>query len=232
MPVAGRLGRNPQHLGDLAVGQLLEMAQRDHLAVDRLHLIERLLDLESHLGADQRLAGGGEPAQELGRQRGRAGLGQGAAMERDLAVGVPHRRAEVAAVDPLHPLADNQAEPEIDGQLGPAADVLRHLLGQVEIGFLEDVGGIHAAPGAGGRGGGGPSGGAACGSGRRARPAPPCRPPRPAAAARRSRRVDQTAWCPYQDYLRIGDDYTPRFRPHDPAAADTAHPAIAPSAQS
>ena len=65
------------------------MAQRQDLAVERFHGVERLLEQELLLGA-----GGGlvvvapAAAQQMGGQRDRGGLGQGAAVERDIAADV------------------------------------------------------------------------------------------------------------------------------------------------
>ena len=44
------------------------MPQRDDLAIHRVHLVQGLLKLKLDLGAGDRLAGGGEPAEQLGRQ--------------------------------------------------------------------------------------------------------------------------------------------------------------------
>src|SRR5262245_18761071 len=59
----GRL-RQTQHGGCIAVAQLLEVAQGEHLAVERVHPVERLLEAQLSLGADGGLRGTGEPAEE------------------------------------------------------------------------------------------------------------------------------------------------------------------------
>ncbi len=43
-------GRDPQDLGRLGPAELLEMPQREDLAVDRVEAVERLLDPEEPLG--------------------------------------------------------------------------------------------------------------------------------------------------------------------------------------
>ncbi len=50
VPFAGSRTFQAQYLGNLGVGQFLEMPQRDDLAVDRLHIVERGLDLDLNLG--------------------------------------------------------------------------------------------------------------------------------------------------------------------------------------
>jgi hypothetical protein len=62
-----------------------------------------------------RLAGGGEPPEQLGRQRRGTGLGQGAVVERGLTAGIADRGAEVVAVDLRELLAGDQPEPEVGG---------------------------------------------------------------------------------------------------------------------
>ena len=88
-----------QHLGDLGGAELLEVLQGQHLAVDRVHAVERLLHQQAGLGLDGGLRRRGQRAQQLGRQRDRVGHRQAAAVQRDLAVGVAELGAEVAAVD-------------------------------------------------------------------------------------------------------------------------------------
>ena len=100
--------------------------------------------MELPLGADRRLAGRGEPPQQLRRQRRRAGLGQGAAVERDLPPGVAHGGAEVLAVDLRQPLAGDQPQPQVGGH-GAVAREVGQPGGKVEIGVLKDVGGIDPA---------------------------------------------------------------------------------------
>ena len=54
----------------LVVGQVLEVAQDQDLAVDRVHAVERLLHDQSVLGPDGRLAGAGHRPEQLRGQRG------------------------------------------------------------------------------------------------------------------------------------------------------------------
>src|SRR5262249_1084163 len=88
--VVGRGLRQAEALGGLAVAQFLEMPQGQDLATHRVHAVEHGLELELPLGAHGGVAGGGEPPQQLRRQRDGAGLRQGAAVERHLAAGVAH----------------------------------------------------------------------------------------------------------------------------------------------
>ena len=117
------------------------MPQGDDLAVDRLHAVEGGLDLDLDLGPRDGLARRGVAAQQLGRQRDRAGLRQGPLVQRDLAAGIPHGRAQVLAMDPHHPLTGHQPQPEEERHLA-LGQVVRQLLGDVEIRLLEHVGGI------------------------------------------------------------------------------------------
>ena len=97
------------------------MLQGQHLAVDRVHAVERLLDEQAGLGLDRGLRRRGERAQELGRQRDRVGQRQAAAVQGDLAVGVAELGAEVAAVD-LGQLQRGQVpQPEEERQHGSRA---------------------------------------------------------------------------------------------------------------
>ena len=56
-----------QHLGGLGLAQLLEVAQGQHLAVERVHAVERLLEADLQLGPDGGLARPGLVAQAAGR---------------------------------------------------------------------------------------------------------------------------------------------------------------------
>ena len=141
VPLAGRRDLQAQDLGHLGVGQLLEMPQGDDLPVERIHAVEGGLDLDLDLGPRERLARRGVMAQQLGRQRDRAGLRQRPLVQRDLATGIPHRRAQMLAMDPHQPLPGHQPQPEEERHLA-LGQVMRQLLGDVEIRLLEHVGGI------------------------------------------------------------------------------------------
>ena len=101
-----------QRLGRLGAAELLEVPQRQHLAVDRVEAVQRLLDPQEPLGPLRGLRGRGLPAQQHRGQRGGAGLRQRLAVERDLPAGVAHPGAEVMAVERRQPLADEQPQPE------------------------------------------------------------------------------------------------------------------------
>jgi hypothetical protein len=67
--------------------------------------------------------------------------------ERDLQGGVAHADADVVAVEGQQGLFGEEAEPEEGRHRGPR-DVLAGATGDLEVGLLEDVGGIDAALGA------------------------------------------------------------------------------------
>ena len=136
----GRL-LDAQHPGRLGGGQLLEVAQRQDLAVDRVECVERLLEPEDPLGPDDRLGRRRVPAEQLGRQRGGARRRQGAAVQRDLPAGVAHLGAQVVPVQLHQPLADHQAEPEEQRELR-IAEVLLQPLGHLDVRLLDHVRGV------------------------------------------------------------------------------------------
>ena len=78
------------------------------------------------------------PAQKLGRQRGRARLGQGAAIEADLAAGVAGRGPQVLPVLVQQPLAGQEPEPEEERHRRVLA-VLRQPAGRIEARLLDDI---------------------------------------------------------------------------------------------
>src|SRR5439155_881829 len=65
---AGTRRRDLQRRGGLVVVELLEVPQGEHLAVHRVHAVEGLLQAQLHLGADGRLQGGRDLAQQAGGQ--------------------------------------------------------------------------------------------------------------------------------------------------------------------
>jgi len=88
----------PSTLGRLDVGQLLEVPQGQNFPVDGVQVVERFLEDELHLGALDGLGDGGEPPQQLGRDRHAGGLGHGALVQRHFPAGVAHLGAQVVAV--------------------------------------------------------------------------------------------------------------------------------------
>ncbi len=68
-------GLDAEHGGDLLVAQLLEVAEGEHLAIDRVEAVEGLAELGHRLAALGGLAGRGLVADELGDHL-RAGLGR------------------------------------------------------------------------------------------------------------------------------------------------------------
>ena len=114
------------------------MSQCEHLAVDRVEAVQRLLDAQHPLGALGRLGRRGVPAQEHRGQRGGAGLGQSALVERDLQPRVPHPGAQVLAMQGRQPPADVQPQPEQRGELR-VGQVGVEVAGDVEERLLDDV---------------------------------------------------------------------------------------------
>ena len=108
-------------------------------------LIQRLLDAQHPLGALGRLGRRGVPTQEHRCQRGGAGLGQGAVVERDLQPRVPHPGAQVLAMQRRQPPADVQPQPEQRGELG-VGQVGVEVAGDVEERLLDDVRRVEPGP--------------------------------------------------------------------------------------
>src|SRR5438270_3404162 len=69
-----------QHGRRLIIGEHLEMAQRQYLAIDGVHAVERLLHADLQLGPHDRLADRSEAPQQLRREILRRRLRQGAAV--------------------------------------------------------------------------------------------------------------------------------------------------------
>ena len=69
MPFLGRLFADAQFECRFRGRQLLEMPQGQHVAIDRVHLLEGQVQSILELRANRRLAGTGKPTQELRRQR-------------------------------------------------------------------------------------------------------------------------------------------------------------------
>src|SRR5262245_58808545 len=95
--VAFRGGRllSAKNAGSLGGGQFLEVTQRQNLAVHRVEGVERFLQAQDTLGANNLLRRRGVLAEQLSRQGRRTRCRQGATVERDLATNIPHLRAEV-----------------------------------------------------------------------------------------------------------------------------------------
>ena len=152
----GLLG-DPQGLGRLGAVELLEVPQGQHLAVDRVEAVERLLDPEQPLGPVRRLRGRGEPAQQHRGQRGRAGLGQRLAVERR-----PPGRRRASWCPGGGGGASSAARRRSAAARGTAAasGSRRYSVQarrRVQEGVLEHVGRRRAGPGRGDRGAGRPS---------------------------------------------------------------------------
>jgi hypothetical protein len=98
VPLGPSLLRDPEHLRRLGAAELLEVSQREHLAVEGVEVVQRLLDPHHPLGAPGRLARRGVPTQAHPCQRGRAGPGNSALVGRDFLPRVPHPRSQVLAM--------------------------------------------------------------------------------------------------------------------------------------
>ena len=128
-----------------AVAELLEMAKDQHLPVDRVHAVERLLELSLPLGADRHLAGPGVAAQEPRRQRRRARRRIRPAVDRDLTPGVPRLGPELTAMHDLQPLERQEPQPQERRHRIRLAIVLGPALGGLEERLLDHVRGVDPA---------------------------------------------------------------------------------------
>src|SRR5262249_26597130 len=108
------------------------MPQDEDLAVERVHAVERLLEPDLALGPDRRLAGAGLLAQQPGGQGPRARAGHDALVDRDLAADVAAGRPQVPPMLLLHPLADQEAEPDVERH-GRVPDELLEPPDRVEV---------------------------------------------------------------------------------------------------
>ena len=133
----------PRTCGGLGGGELLEVPQRQHLAVERVHGVQGLLEPELDLGPDGFLAGPGQIAQELGRQRRRGGFRHRPAVDRHLAPRVAHLGTQVVAMDLAQLVARDAPQPEEERHRGPP-EIGPQVLPGLQVGVLEHVGRIDA----------------------------------------------------------------------------------------
>ena len=131
----------PRTSADLGIGQLFEMPQGDDLAVDRLHAVKRGLDLNLNLGPRNCLAGGRVTGPAAGPPVRPSWPAASPLVQRDFAAGIPHGRAQVLAMNPHQPLSGHQPQPEEKRHL-TLGQVVRQLLGDIEIRLLEHVGSV------------------------------------------------------------------------------------------
>jgi hypothetical protein len=120
---------------------LLEVAEHQHLAVERVHGVQDILEPGPHLGPHGGEAGRRQPAEQEVGKREAIGLGQRPGLERDLAPGLAHLGPEMLAVQRRKPLAGEVPEPEERRHPG-VGEVLGLPLVDVEERLLEDVRGI------------------------------------------------------------------------------------------
>jgi hypothetical protein len=124
---------------------MLEVPQRQHFAVHRVHAIERFLNAQLQLSLDGGLTRAGELAEQLCGQRCGARLGQGAAVERNLPAGVAGLDAQVLPMHQRQLLPRREPKPEEKGHFR-ILQVRCQLLAGFQIGFLDDIRGIDASP--------------------------------------------------------------------------------------
>ena len=117
------------------------MPQGQHLAVDRVHGVERRLEADLPLGTDGRLARAGQVPQQLGGQGGGGRPGQRPLVERDLPPRVPHLGPEVVPVQVAQLVPGDRAEPEEERDVG-LLDIGAEVLPGLEADILDDVGGV------------------------------------------------------------------------------------------
>src|SRR5262249_49385719 len=91
--------RHSDNFSDLTGRKLLEVLEGEHFSIHRVHAVECFLHHESCFRFDGCLRWRSELTEKVGSQRYRIGLGQTAAVERHLAVGIPKLSAEVPAVN-------------------------------------------------------------------------------------------------------------------------------------
>ena len=139
MPIASGRRLDAEHLGGLVIGEFLEMPQGQDFPVDRIEIVDGLLEVQLHLGALHGLGHRREPAKQLGGEGDTGGLRHGAAMQRHFAAGVAHLRAQMLSVDQLQPLSGEEAQPQEERHVGFLGVFGRPSL-EVEKRFLEDVG--------------------------------------------------------------------------------------------
>jgi hypothetical protein len=130
-----------QHGGRFAVVQLFEVAEGQDFAVDRVHGVERVLDLDLDLGPDRGPAGRRQSAEEPGGQRSGVGRRERAVVERDLAIRVAALHPEMEAVQRLEPLHGQETQPE-KRRHSRIGRVLRQAARSIQERLLEHVLGI------------------------------------------------------------------------------------------
>jgi len=87
-----------EHAGGLGAGEFFEMTQGQDFAVDGVERVQRFLEAQHPFRPHDRLGGRSVLAEDLHRQRRRAGPRQGASVQGDLSTGVAHLRAQVLPV--------------------------------------------------------------------------------------------------------------------------------------
>ena len=90
-----------EYRGRLVVAQFLEMPERQDLAVNRVHGVEGLLELDLDLSADRGSARGEDQPDELGGDRAGVGRGKSPPVERQFASSVSTCKREIGSVMPL-----------------------------------------------------------------------------------------------------------------------------------
>ncbi len=100
-----------QDQGRFLVLQLLEVTQGQHFAVERVHLVEHVLQVELQVGALGRRPGSRQRREQMAGQRQRVHRRHCLAVQANLAVAAP-RPAEVLSMDRRDPFAGHRPQPE------------------------------------------------------------------------------------------------------------------------
>ena len=181
--------------------QLLEVAEHEHLAVDRVEGFERLLESELARPGQQRRCGRvSRPG--AARQCGRTGSRDRTVNDPHLARASPCPGSQVPRCWAWRAIPASQfAEPEEERQDPASPGTSGKRPGGLQTGLLDDVGPGRSGPSACDRAAGRPSGAAGLGAAPAARPTPSDRP-RPRSAVGLSRTVDSFS-VPMEYYIAL-----------------------------
>src|SRR5262245_24070537 len=127
-----------QHLRDLTVSEFLKVAQGEDFAVEGVHFVEGGAQAILKLVADCGLARRRHVADQLPGHRFCGRERQLAVRQRDLGADGAHPGPEVHALEHLHPLNGEEAEPDVDRN-GRIGQVFADTAGHVKKGFLKHV---------------------------------------------------------------------------------------------
>ena len=120
------------------------MPENEHLAVVRVHAVERFLDVDFQLRPHRRVAGRAQLPEQMFGQRQRRHLRQRPTVQRHFLPRVAHPGVQMPAMHVRELLADFHAEPQKEGH-ARVSNVLGELAAHRQVGLLHDVRGIDAA---------------------------------------------------------------------------------------